>query len=168
MNNILLINSSIFGAQSRSFALARELLTRFPNASVIQRTLTAESMPHLSAETMAAIATPEAQRTERQKELADFADTLIAEAEAADTIVLAAQEGLRGDRAWRRPQRGTGRILGLPRALLARGAGFHRHRALLASVSERICECGGHSKIGAHKRLQRAGSQPSALYANLF
>jgi FMN-dependent NADH-azoreductase len=52
MNNILLINSSIFGPQSQSLALARELLMRFPNASVVQRTLTAESMPHLSAETM--------------------------------------------------------------------------------------------------------------------
>jgi FMN-dependent NADH-azoreductase len=90
MNNILLINSSIFGPLSQSLALARELLTRFPNASVVERTLTAESMPHLTAETMAAIATPEAQRTERQKELAAFSDTLIAEVEAADTIVLAA------------------------------------------------------------------------------
>ena len=30
MSNILLINSSIFGAQSQSLGLARELLTRFP------------------------------------------------------------------------------------------------------------------------------------------
>jgi len=90
MSNILLINASIFDAQSRSLALARELLTRFPTASRVERTLTAESMPHLTAETMAAMATPEAQRTERQKEVAALSDLLIAELEAADIIVLAA------------------------------------------------------------------------------
>jgi FMN-dependent NADH-azoreductase len=89
MRNILLIHSSIFGAQSQSLALAREFLTRFPAASVVERTLTPESIPHLTAETMAAMATPEAQRTERQNEVVALSDTLIAEVEAADTIVLA-------------------------------------------------------------------------------
>lgn len=89
MRNILLVYSSIFGAQSQSLALAREFLTRFPAASVVERTLTPESIPHLTAETMAAMATPEAQRTERQNEVVALSDTLIAEVEAADTIVLA-------------------------------------------------------------------------------
>jgi FMN-dependent NADH-azoreductase len=89
MRNILLIHSSIFGKQSQSLALAREFLTRFPGASVVERTLTPESIPHLSAETMAAMVTPEAQRTERQNEVVALSDTLIAEVEAADTIVLA-------------------------------------------------------------------------------
>ena len=35
MTNILLIHFSIFGPQSQSLAIARELLTRFPNASVV-------------------------------------------------------------------------------------------------------------------------------------
>lgn len=89
MRNILLIYSSIFGAQSQSLALAREFLTRFPASAVVERTLTPESIPHLTAETMAAMATPEAQRTERQNEVVGLSDTLIAEVEAADTIVLA-------------------------------------------------------------------------------
>jgi FMN-dependent NADH-azoreductase len=89
MRNILLIHSSIFGAQSQSLALAREFLTRFPAAYVVERTLTPESIPHLTAETMAAMATPEAQRTERQNKVVALSDTLIAEVEAADTIVLA-------------------------------------------------------------------------------
>lgn len=89
MRNILLIHSSIFGAQSQSLALAREFLMRFPAASMVERTLSPESIPHLTAETMAAMATPEAQRTERQNEVVALSDTLIAEVEAADTIVLA-------------------------------------------------------------------------------
>jgi len=89
MSNILLINSSIFGAESQSLALARELLTRFPAESVVERELTPDSMPHLTGETMAAMATPEVQRTERQKELVALSDALIEEIEAADTIVLA-------------------------------------------------------------------------------
>ena len=90
MSNILLIHSSIFGAQSQSLALAREFLTRFPAASVVERTLTPESMPHITGETMAAMATPQPQRSERQNELVALSDALIAEVEAADTIVLAA------------------------------------------------------------------------------
>ena len=86
MSNVLLIHSSIFGAQSQSLALAREFVTRFPTASVVERTLTPETMPHLTGETMAAMATPEAQRSERQKELVALADKLIAEIDAADTI----------------------------------------------------------------------------------
>ncbi len=89
MHNVLLIHSSIFGAQSQSLALAREFLTRFPAASVVERTLTPESIPHLTAETMTAMATSEAQRTERQNEVVALSDTLIAEVETADTIVLA-------------------------------------------------------------------------------
>lgn len=89
MSNILLIHSSIFGAQSKSLGLAREFLTRLPDASVVERTLTPESMPHLTGETMAAMATPQAQRSERQNQLVALSDALIAEVEAADTIVLA-------------------------------------------------------------------------------
>ena len=89
MTNILLIHSSIFGAQSQSLALAREFVTRFPNASVVERSLTPETMPHLTGETMAALVTPEAQRSERQKGLVALSDKLVAEIEAADTIVLA-------------------------------------------------------------------------------
>jgi FMN-dependent NADH-azoreductase len=89
MSNILLVQSSIFGERSQSLAIARELLAGLPAASVIERTLTPESTPHVTAETMAAMATPEGQRTARQNDLVALSDTLIAELEAADTIVLA-------------------------------------------------------------------------------
>lgn len=89
MSKVLLISSSLFGEQSQSLGLAREFLTRHPHSSVVERTLAPDSMPHLDAETLGAMATPDAQRTERQKQLAALSDTLVAELEAADTIVLA-------------------------------------------------------------------------------
>lgn len=89
MSSVLLIQSSIFGDQSKSLGLAREFLAQYPHASIVERTLTLASMPHLDGETFAAMAVPEAQRTDRQKALVALSDTLIAELEAADTIVLA-------------------------------------------------------------------------------
>ena len=89
MSKVLLVQSSIFGNQSKSLALAREFLARYPNASLVEWILTPTSMPHLDAETIAAMAVPEGQHTERQKSLVALSDTLIAEVEAADTIVLA-------------------------------------------------------------------------------
>jgi FMN-dependent NADH-azoreductase len=89
MSNVLLISSSLFGEQSQSLGLAREFLARHPHSSLVERALAPDSMPHLDAETLAAMATPDAQRTERQKQLAALSDTLVAELEAADTIVLA-------------------------------------------------------------------------------
>jgi FMN-dependent NADH-azoreductase len=88
MANILLIQSSIFGEQSRSLGLARKFLKRhYSGQSAAQRVLTPASMPHLDGETAAAFATPESQRADRQKHL--LADSLIAELEKADTVVLA-------------------------------------------------------------------------------
>ena len=51
--------------------------------------LTPASMPHLDGETAAAFATPESQRTDRQKHLLALSDSLITELEKADTVVLA-------------------------------------------------------------------------------
>ena len=89
MSKVLLVQSSIFGIQSKSLNLAQELLARYPHTSLVERILTPTSMPHLDAETFAAMAVPEGQRTERQKSLVTLSDTLIAEMEAADAIVLA-------------------------------------------------------------------------------
>jgi len=69
---------------------SREFLARYPHSSLIERVLTPQSMPHLDAETFAAIRMPEAERSERQRALVALSDELIAELEAADTIVIAA------------------------------------------------------------------------------
>jgi FMN-dependent NADH-azoreductase len=89
MNKVLLVRSSISGDNSTSLALARDFLTRYPHSTLVERTLSTSTMPHLDAETFAAMVVPEAQRNDRQKALVALSDTLIAEVEAADTIVLA-------------------------------------------------------------------------------
>jgi len=80
MSNVLLIHSSVFGENSQSLGLARDFLKRYPHRSVVERALTPQTMPHLDGATFAAMGTPAG---------AALSDELIAELEAADTIVLA-------------------------------------------------------------------------------
>ena len=87
MSRVLLVQSSIFGTQSKSLGLAQEFLAQYPQTLLVERVLTPTSMPHLDAETFAAMAVPEGQRTERQKSLVALSDTLIAEIGAGDGIV---------------------------------------------------------------------------------
>ena len=89
MSNVLLIHSSMFGDESKSLGLARELIARLPHTSLVERPLGPDTIPHLDAETLKAMRIPEAARTDRQKELLALSDTLVGELEAADTIVLA-------------------------------------------------------------------------------
>ena len=80
MSNVLLIHSSVFGESSQSLGLARDFLKRYPHRSVVERALTPQTMPHLDGATFAAMGAPTG---------AALSDELIAELEAADTIVLA-------------------------------------------------------------------------------
>jgi FMN-dependent NADH-azoreductase len=80
MSNVLLIHSSVFGENSQSLGLARDFLKRYPHRSLVERALTPQTMPHLDGATFAAMGTPTG---------AALSDELIAELEAADTIVLA-------------------------------------------------------------------------------
>jgi FMN-dependent NADH-azoreductase len=94
MNSLLIVTSSLFGEASQSRRMAHELVDRLrsttPGLRIVARDLTPASMPHLSHETLAAVATPAETRAPAQRDAASFADALIAELEAADTIVLAA------------------------------------------------------------------------------
>ena len=90
MSNVLLIHSSVFGDKSQSLALARDFLKRYPHRSVVERALSPQTMPHLDGETFLAMGTPSNDHNERQQAAVALSDTLIAELEAADTIVLAA------------------------------------------------------------------------------
>ncbi len=94
MSNILYITASIRSdAESVSRGLGQRLvegLAARHGATVTQRDLAANDVPYVSAERFAANLTPAADRTPEQAELAAFADTLIAELQAADTIVIAA------------------------------------------------------------------------------
>jgi Acyl carrier protein phosphodiesterase len=89
MSNVLLIHSSVFGEKSQSLGLARDFLKRYPHRSLVERALAPHTMPHLDGETFAAMGTDAGDLNRRQKELVALSDELIAELEAADTIVLA-------------------------------------------------------------------------------
>lgn len=93
MTNILHITASIRSdAESVSRGLGQSLvdgLAARTGASVTTRNLAANDLPFVSAERFGANLTPAADRTPEQAELAAIADTLIAELQAADTIVIA-------------------------------------------------------------------------------
>jgi FMN-dependent NADH-azoreductase len=93
MSNILYITASI---RSDSESISRSLgqsivdgLASKSGASVTTRDLATNDLPFVSAERFGANLTPAADRTPEQAELAAIADTLIAELQAADTIVIA-------------------------------------------------------------------------------
>ena len=93
MSNILNITASIRSdAESVSRGLGQSIvdgLAAKSGASVTTRDLAANDLPYVSAERFGANLTPAADRTPEQAELAAIADTLIAELQAADTIVIA-------------------------------------------------------------------------------
>jgi FMN-dependent NADH-azoreductase len=94
MSNILYITASIRSdADSISRSLGKSIvdgLAAKSGAGVTTRDLAANDLPFVSAERFAANLTPPADRTPGQAALAAIADTLIAEMQAADTIVIAA------------------------------------------------------------------------------
>ncbi|HZB89839.1 MAG TPA: FMN-dependent NADH-azoreductase [Stellaceae bacterium] len=94
MSSLLLVTSSLFGKASQSRRIAEELVAALreknPDMRVVERDLTPLTMPHLSTDTLMALATPAEQYTPAQREAVAFADALIEEVEAAATIVVAA------------------------------------------------------------------------------
>lgn len=91
MSNILHITSSIRGDESTSNALGTALvkgLAAKSGAAVTQRDLAANDLPFQSWDRFNAGLTPADERSDAQSELAAIADTLIAELQAADTIVI--------------------------------------------------------------------------------
>ena len=93
MSKVLLVTSSLFGDQSKSAQLAGELVETLrrthTGAVVVERALTPDAIPHLSLAALGALMTPAEQRSAEQQASVDFADRLIEELEAAETIVLA-------------------------------------------------------------------------------
>jgi FMN-dependent NADH-azoreductase len=94
MSNILYITASIRSdADSISRGLGQRIvdgLAATTGASVTTRDLAANDLPFMTAERFGANLTPAADRSAEQAELAAIADTLIAELQAAETIVIAA------------------------------------------------------------------------------
>ena len=81
----LLISSSLFGAAGQSTTLANELAARLGGKVVVRDVTT---VPHLDGERFGAFNTPPATRTPAQQAAVEYADALIAELKAADTIVI--------------------------------------------------------------------------------
>ena len=91
MSNILHITSSIRGDESISNQIGKALVEGLASksaASITKRDLSKNDIPYVSADRFAANLAPADERTAEQAELAAIADTLIAELQAADTIVI--------------------------------------------------------------------------------
>ena len=92
--NILQINSSVRGNQSESTRVANAIVARLaaanPGATVTVRDLGANPHPVLDETALGALFTPADQRTPAQAARVALDDALIAEAQAADVIVLGA------------------------------------------------------------------------------
>ncbi|MEO1730767.1 MAG: NAD(P)H-dependent oxidoreductase [Pseudomonadota bacterium] len=91
MSNILYLTASIRGDESVSNQIGKALLGSLAddNTTITTRDLSLNDIPFVSAARFEANLTPAADRTPEQAELAAIADTLIAELQAADTIVFA-------------------------------------------------------------------------------
>jgi FMN-dependent NADH-azoreductase len=92
MSNVLLVTSSLFGENSKSRAVASDFVQTWQAAHPGTRVATRDTsaIAHLSADTLTALTIPADQRNQLQSASASKADTLIAEVEAADIIVIAA------------------------------------------------------------------------------
>lgn len=90
MSTILHVSASIRGAESISRSLSSALVANLrekTGASVVERDLSVNDLPFVSAPRFAANLAPKDERTEEQAELAAIADQLIEELQQADTIV---------------------------------------------------------------------------------
>ncbi|QJE02688.1 FMN-dependent NADH-azoreductase [Massilia forsythiae] len=92
--NILQINSSVRGADSESTRVASRIVARLraahPDARVSVRDLGAQPHPELDGAALGALFTPAESRSAGQAARVALDDTLIAEAQAADVIVIGA------------------------------------------------------------------------------
>ena len=92
MKTLLKIQASLFGASSQSSQLADRFietwLSKHPDGRVVTRDLSANPVPHLTAESFAAFASKPADRTLEQRAVLNYSDELVTELQNADTIVL--------------------------------------------------------------------------------
>ena len=91
MTNILHVTASIRGEESVSRKLGNRLVEQLQDrtgANVTLRDLAKNDLPLIDADRFAANLTPLAERDEQARQLAAVGDDLIAELQAADTLVL--------------------------------------------------------------------------------
>lgn len=92
MATLLKIQSSLFGTQGQSSALAdqfaQQWLEQNPEGLIIDRDLATDPVPHLDQARFGAFTTPEDQRTPEQQSVAAYSDNLIDELRRAEVLVL--------------------------------------------------------------------------------
>ena len=92
MSTLLQINSSLFSDNGNSSTLSNEFvkswLAKHPDGKVVVRDLAKNPVPHLDGTTVTAFFTPAESRTAEQQTLVDFSDSLIAEIQNADALVI--------------------------------------------------------------------------------
>lgn len=90
--NILVIKSSVFSDGGNSSALVNAkvaaLKAAHPDATIVERDLAANPVPHLDGDRVGAFFTPADQRTAEQQQVDDFSMSLIDELKTADQVVL--------------------------------------------------------------------------------
>jgi len=93
MTNILLIESSLSGANSVSNGLAQELIsviTADRLTDVTVRNLSNDPLPHVDGNFFQALGTPVEDQSDEQRAAATRSDALIGELETADEVIIAA------------------------------------------------------------------------------
>jgi len=92
MSTLLQINSSLFSDNGNSSTLSNEFvqnwLAKHPEGQVVVRDLAKNPIPHLDANIVSAFFTPAENRSAEQQAIVEFSDTLIAEIQTADAIVI--------------------------------------------------------------------------------
>lgn len=92
MTTLLQINSSLFAGNGQSSQLSDKFVAAWqvanPQGQVVTRDLSAEPVPHLTAERFGAFLAAADARTPEQQAVVDFSDRLIEELRSADVIAL--------------------------------------------------------------------------------
>lgn len=92
MSTLLQINSSLFSDQGNSSTLSNNFvqnwLAKHADGKVVVRDLAKNPIPHLDSTIVQAFFTPAENRTPEQQKLVNFSDSLIAEINNADAIVI--------------------------------------------------------------------------------
>ena len=92
MNSILQVNSSIYAGDGQSSRLADTFVAavrrNHSDSQLTVRDLASEPVPHLDAERFAAFLSKPDERDSEQQAIVDYSDTLIAELEQADIVVI--------------------------------------------------------------------------------
>lgn len=93
MNNLLLVQASLFGGHGQSSQLAARFLSqwraRHTQGRVVVRDLNANPVPHLTSEHVQAFGAAPSERTPAQLEAVALSDQLIGELQSATDIVFA-------------------------------------------------------------------------------